>query len=151
MLLILVLLIFTLIFGSTSYIVPEITRESLLNNPRCPNIEMNDLFNGAKDKNKCGFCGQYDIICFLDASFLTNQSNEWDKKLLEKLKDNVNTVNGKCSVYKYYYYGRTNNNEIANSNNCKYYLMTLMKSIDGTSPRCLYDNVFKSQNYAICV
>jgi len=62
----------------------------------------------------------------------------------------LSTINEKCSVYKDHYDGITNRNDTSRSNNCKNYLKTLMKRINGSSPRCLYDNVFKSQNYANC-
>jgi len=117
----------------------------------CPNLEVKDLFNGVKDKNKCTECGLFETICYIDVSFLTNQSNEWDKQLLTKFVNNTSTINEKCSVYNDYYNGKTSSNDNKRSNNCKSYLRSLMKDIEGSSPRCIYDNAFKSQNYANCV
>jgi len=118
----------------------------------CPNLKREDLFNGVKDKSKCTQCGSFETVCFLDLSFLTNQSNQWDEKLFGLLIDNKDVLNEKCSVYKDNFYGITSSSDTKKSNNCKNYIKSLMRTIESeSSPKCLYDNIFKSQNYATCV
>ena len=117
----------------------------------CQNITVDDLFNG-KDESICDYCSpSLRTVCYLNISFLSNQSKGWNKSFITYLKKDKVNIFENCSVYKDYYNGETNSNDISRSNNCKNYLKTLMKKINGSSPRCLYDNVFKSQNYAICV
>jgi len=169
MLLILVLLLIQIIGGLSSPVYDDeemlsvTDRNGINNHGNSNNTNQNDnpeticpslkkAFNGVTDKSVCSQCGDYKTACYLNISFLTNQNSEWNKILLNEITNNIEIINEKCSVYNNYYNGETSSSDTKKSNNCKNYLKTLMKPIDiGTSPRCLYDNIFKSQNYAICV
>jgi len=125
------------------------TQTDLPDNP-CPSLKMEDIFIGNKDKSKCSKCGLFETMCYLDITFFTNQNREWNEELFGKFIENVEDINKKCSVYKDKYNGKTNSNDISRQNQCKNYLLSLIKSVSGSPPRCLYDNLFKTNNYATC-